>query len=78
MREHLVEALDRADELLLEWAHFNELLRRQLARSSTDGLEAALARANLLLVEWWRFARAVRVQIELDRHTRSGSEVFDA
>jgi len=43
-----------------------------------EHLEEALARANLLLAEWSQFGHAVRVQIELDRHVRRGSEVFDA
>ena len=73
--EHLEEALDRADEFLLAWDRINELLQLGCARAD---LEQALDRANHLLVEWSRFGRAVRVQIELDRYTRRGSEVFDA
>lgn len=74
--EHLEEALDRADEILLAWDRINELL--QLGPGARGDLEQALHRANHLLVEWSRFGHAVRVQIELDRYTRLGSEVFDA
>ena len=76
--DHLEEALHRADELLLEWMRFNELMRLELEQHASERLEHALDRADQLLVEWSRFGDALRVQLELDRRARLGIEVFDA